>query len=87
MLLISNGRIVNEGKIYKASILIKDGKIDAIYKDEVPKSIVEKVHTIDADDCWVLPGVIDSHVHFRDPGLTHTGEFPTESRAAAAGGV
>ena len=41
MLLISNGRIVNEGKIYKASILIKDGKIDAIYKDEVPKSIVE----------------------------------------------
>lgn len=87
MLLISNGRIVNEGKIYKASILIKDGKIDAIYKDEVPKSIVEKVHTIDADDCWVLPGVIDSHVHFRDPGLTHKGDLLTESKAAAAGGV
>ena len=87
MLLISNGRIVNEGKIYKAPILIKDGKIDAIYKDEVPKSIVEKVHTIDADDCWVLPGVIDSHVHFRDPGLTHKGDLLTESKAAAAGGV
>ncbi len=87
MLLIINGRIVNEGRIYKASILVKEGKIDAIYKDEVPTNITEKAKIINAEDSWILPGVIDSHVHFRDPGLTHKGDLLSESKAAIAGGV
>ncbi|MBP6284358.1 MAG: amidohydrolase family protein, partial [Paludibacteraceae bacterium] len=87
MLLINNGRIVNEGRVYKGSILVKDGKIEAIYKDAVPNNIAEKARIINAEDCWILPGVIDTHVHFRDPGLTHKGDLLTESKAAAAGGV
>ena len=53
----------------------------------MPDSIREKAEVIDASDCWLMPGVIDDHVHFRDPGMTEKADFYTESRAAVAGGV
>lgn len=87
MYLIENAHIVNEGRIFKGSILVKGGCIDAIYKGEVPASVRGGAEIIDASDCWLLPGVIDDHVHFRDPGMTEKADFHTESMAAVAGGV
>ena len=87
MILIENAHIVNEGRIFKGAVLVKNDIIDSIFKGNVPESIREKAEVIDASDCWLLPGVIDDHVHFRDPGMTEKADFYTESRAAVAGGV
>jgi dihydroorotase len=86
-ILIYKAKIVNEGNAYKGSLLIEDDKISKIFKDDVPESVLSKSEVIDAEDKWVLPGVIDSHVHFRDPGMTEKADFYTESKAALAGGV
>ncbi len=84
--LIKNARIINEGRTYNGAVLIKGEKIEAIYEGPVPENI--SVNTvIDASGKWILPGVIDDQVHFREPGLTHKGDISTESRAAIAGGV
>jgi dihydroorotase len=86
-ILISNANIVNEGKIIKGSLLIKDSKIEAIYKPgEEPKDL-SPISFIDATDKYLIPGVIDDQVHFRQPGLTHKGDIHTETMAAVAGGV
>ena len=82
--LIKGGRIVNEGRTFIGSIVIEDGIIVEIAKEQPEASFDE---TIDASGCYVLPGVIDDHVHFREPGLTEKADIDTESRAAAAGGV
>ena len=83
---IQGGRIVNEGKIFDGSIVVEDTKISKIVEGETsPEDIVDEV--IDASGCFVLPGVIDDHVHFREPGLTEKADVDSESRAAAAGGV
>ena len=83
---IQGGRIVNEGKIFDGSIVVEDTKISKIVEGETsPEDIVDEV--IDASGCFVLPGVIDDHVHFREPGLTEKADIDSESRAAAAGGV
>lgn len=87
MYLITNAHIVNEGRIFKGAVLVKNDIIDSIFKGDVPESIREKAEVIDASDCWLMPGVIDDHVHFRDPGMTEKADFYTESRAAVAGGV
>ena len=87
MILIENAHIVNEGRIFKGAVLVKNDIIDSIFKGEVPESVREKAEVIDASDCWLMPGVIDDHVHFRDPGMTEKADFYTESRAAVAGGV
>lgn len=87
MILIENAHIVNEGRIFKGAVLVKNDIIDSIFKGNVPESIREKAEVIDASDCWLMPGVIDDHVHFRDPGMTEKADFYTESRAAVAGGV
>ena len=87
MYLITNAYIVNEGRIFKGAVLVKNDIIDSIFKGDVPESIREKAEVIDASDCWLMPGVIDDHVHFRDPGMTEKADFYTESRAAVAGGV
>lgn len=88
MILIENAHIVNEGRIVKGAVLVKNDTIDSIFKGEAPASVREKAHqVIDASDCWLMPGVIDDHVHFRDPGMTEKADFYTESRAAVAGGV
>ena len=87
MILIENTHIVNEGRIFKGAVLVKNDIIDSIFKGDVPESVREKAEVIDASDCWLMPGVIDDHVHFRDPGMTEKADFYTESRAAVAGGV
>ena len=87
--LLKNATIVNEGSLCEASIYISDGKIanivPAAEQTEMPARV--QGETIDAQGYLVLPGVIDTHVHFRDPGMTEKADFATESRAAAAGGV
>ena len=85
--LLTHGRIVNEGKCFDGSLVIEDEVIAEILegKDAQPAKPVDQ--TIDAAGCMVMPGVIDSHVHFREPGLTDKATIESESRAAAAGGV
>ena len=83
--IIRNGTIVNEGRKERADIIIDNDRIDAIiYDGNIPRG---DYYEIDAAGCFVLPGAIDSHVHFRDPGLTHKADIESESRAAAYGGV
>ena len=84
--LIQGGTIVNEGRTLDGSILVEDDKITHIIKGtHTPEATYDEV--IDASGCFVLPGIIDDHVHFREPGLTEKADIDTESRAAAAGGV
>jgi len=83
--LIKNARIVNEGTVFNGDILIENE-----YIKEISDSIsVKSSSTIvfDAENNYVLPGVIDDQVHFREPGLTHKATIETESRAAVAGGI
>ena len=83
--LIKNARVVNEGNIKKRDILI-DG--DIILK--ISKSInvnATDVTIIEADNNYLIPGLIDDQVHFREPGLTHKATIETESKAAVAGGI
>lgn len=87
MLLIRNATIINEGESVIGSVLIKNDRIATIYKDAVPEHIVNKATVIEAKGLYLMPGVIDDQVHFRDPGLTYKGDIATESRAAIAGGV
>ena len=83
---IHNARIVNEGQTFEGAIVIENEVITEVLKaGETPSSACEE--TIDAQGCYLIPGVIDDHVHFRDPGLTHKADMYTESMAAAAGGV
>jgi len=85
--MITNAVIVNEGRQQKGSILIREGRIAAIYEGDVPVEVSENSKIIDAGGKYLLPGVIDAHVHFREPGLTHKGDIYSESRAAVAGGI
>ena len=83
---IKNARIVNEGKIFHGSIVIENEVIAEVLAEEtVPSQPCGEI--IDAKGYYLIPGVIDDHVHFRDPGLTHKADIHTESTAAAAGGV
>ena len=82
--LIKNATVVNEGRMQQASVLI-DGDIISDIFTSAP--LPEADNVVDAEGRWLLPGAIDDHVHFRDPGLTHKADFTTERRAAAAGGV
>ena len=87
-IVIKDARIVNEGKILRdSSILIRNGIIEKIFRDEVPGNILAQADVIDASGKFLLPGVIDDQVHFREPGLTHKGDIETESKAAIAGGI
>ena len=82
--LIKNVKIVNEGKIFKGDIRIKQEKISLI-APSIPLTQDENV--VDGDNKYLIPGLIDDQVHFREPGLTHKGDIYTESRAAVAGGI
>lgn len=82
--LIKNGNIVNEGVIKNGDILIQDGKIECI-ADTIEATAAMQI--IDATGKYVIPGMIDDQVHFREPGLTHKGDIESESRAAVAGGI
>ncbi|MBO7601565.1 MAG: dihydroorotase [Bacteroidaceae bacterium] len=84
--LIHNATIVNEGKQFKGAVIIEDERITSVVEGQVfNKEDFGKV--INGEGCYLLPGVIDEHVHFRDPGLTHKADITSESRAAVAGGV
>lgn len=83
-ILIKNGTIINEGKAYKGALLIKDAIIEKIIlTEDYPTADV----VIDAQGKYLIPGVIDDQVHFREPGLTQKGDIASESKAAVAGGV
>lgn len=84
--IIEGGTLVNEGEIRPASIIIEEGRITQITSPQnTPRGLCN--HIVDATGCFVLPGIIDTHVHFREPGLTTKADISTESQAAAAGGV
>lgn len=82
-ILIQNARIINEGQQYEADVFIKDGLIHQIGKNLT--AIADQ--KIDARGLYLMPGVIDDQVHFREPGLTHKTDIRTASRAAVAGGT
>ena len=82
-ILIKNAKIVNENSIFESDVLLQDDiivKIEANISDDTAK-------IIDIEGKYLLPGVIDDQVHFREPGLTHKGDISSESRAAVAGGI
>ena len=83
--LISHATIVNEGRAYNGSLVIEDERITDIIEHTAPQGQFDE--TVDALGCFVFPGVIDDHVHFREPGLTQKADIESESRAAAYGGV
>src|SRR6185312_1791642 len=83
--LIRNATIVNEGKTFRGDILIETGLIAKIGTGIT--SYPENCQVIDAEGKYLLPGVIDTHVHFREPGLVYKADIYTESRAAVAGGI
>ncbi len=81
--LIKNAVIINEGVRFESDILIQDEIITKIGSNLSSNG----AEILDADGNFVLPGIIDDQVHFREPGLTHKGDIATESRAAIAGGI
>ena len=83
-ILIVNANLVNEGKTFPGEVLVKNGKIDKIGGD---LSGLNADKIIDAKGIFLLPGIIDDQVHFREPGLTHKANIYSESRAGVAGGV
>lgn len=88
-ILIKGGRLVNEGRCFDGSVVIEDQQIVDILPSPstLDPSSFSLHDEIDATGCYVLPGIIDTHVHFREPGLTDKADMESESRAAAAGGV
>ena len=86
-LLIKNARIVNENEIFKGSVVIRSGKIDRILGEEISSLQPSGYTVMDANGRYLLPGVIDDQVHFREPGLTYKGDIESESTAAVAGGI
>lgn len=83
-IIFKNARLINEGKITEQDLLVKNGRIERIDPSFDPKFRVEEV---DATGKYLIPGVIDDQVHFREPGLTHKADIHSESCAAVAGGV
>lgn len=82
-ILIKQGTIINRGKSTAADLLIKNGRIEKI-APTINQAVDQEII---AEGKWVIPGIIDDQVHFRDPGLTHKGDLYTEPKAAVAGGV
>lgn len=83
--LIINAQIVNEGKIFKGDVLIEGNVITEVSRSRLQGPI--NVNIIDAKGKYLLPGIIDDQVHFREPGLTHKATIASESKAAVAGGI
>jgi len=82
--LIRNAELINENKRLQADVRVRDGRIAAIARELAPE---DGEQVIDASGLWLLPGMIDDQVHFREPGLTHKADIGSESRACAAGGI
>ena len=87
-ILIQHPTIINEGRHYEGDVLIAGDRVEAVFEGEAPAGVAaEADQVIDATGKWLMPGVIDDLVHFRDPGLSYMGVIESESRAAVAGGV
>src|ERR1035438_10354540 len=89
-ILISGARIVNEGQTVTGNVLLENGLIAEIFIDGQDNSGLKELEDaviFDARGKYLIPGVIDDQVHFREPGLTEKGDLNSESRAAVAGGV
>ena len=85
-ILLKNATIVNDLEAFHGDIVIADEEIEEVYREnKAPQGFYDK--SIDLSGCFVIPGVIDSHVHFREPGLTAKADIGSESRAAVFGGV
>ncbi|WP_047787877.1 dihydroorotase [Tenacibaculum mesophilum] len=82
--LIKNAQIVNENKVFKGDVLIEGEFIKEIGENIIP---IDDVLMVDAEGKFLIPGMIDDQVHFREPGLTHKANIATESKAAIAGGI
>ncbi len=82
--LITNAELVNEGRRFHADLRIRDGRIERI---DAALSARAGERVMDANGRWLLPGMIDDQVHFREPGLTHKADIESESRACIAGGI
>ena len=82
--LIKGARVVNEGKVKTADVLVRGKHIERV--DE-SFDVKFKVNEIAAEGLHLIPGIIDDQVHFREPGLTHKATIYTEAKAAVAGGV
>lgn len=89
-ILITGANIINEGRIFEGSVLIRGDRIEEVIPSGSTSPLLEdleNIELIDGRGKFLLPGVIDDQVHFRDPGLTHKGDLYSESKAAVAGGV
>ena len=87
---LRNARLVNEGRIFNAQVLLRHGIIERIFEgnsNDLDLLSDKTIIDIDLQGQYLLPGIIDDQVHFRDPGLTRKGDLYTESKAAVAGGV
>lgn len=84
---IHGAQIINEGKIFRGAVLTEGSCIAKVVREGMSFSVPESAELIDASGCYIMPGVIDDQVHFRDPGLTYKGDIESESKAAVAGGV
>jgi dihydroorotase len=82
--LITNAELVNEGRRFHADVRVRGGRIERI---DAALAAQPGEHVFDAAGRWLLPGMIDDQVHFREPGLTHKADIESESRACAAGGI
>ena len=84
-ILIKNATLVNEGSVFNSDVLIVNDRIEKIAKSMDTQR--ESFDMIDAEGLYLIPGMIDDQVHFREPGLTHKGTLRSESKAAIAGGI
>lgn len=83
-ILIKNATLINEGRQWNADVLIRDGRIEKIGESISPSGSFTEIN---GEGKWLIPGVIDDQVHFREPGLTHKATIGSEARAAVAGGT
>ncbi len=83
-LLITNARLINEGEIRETDVLVKGERIEKI---DSGITADENIWVLDANGKYLIPGMIDEQVHFREPGMTNKGDMATESAAAVAGGI
>lgn len=83
-IVIKQATLINEGQRYVADVWVKNGRIEKIANEINTPSEAQEIN---AEGLWLLPGVIDDQVHFREPGLTHKANIASESKAAVAGGV
>lgn len=82
---LRNATIVNEGRTFQGSVLIEDDRIAQVSEGDITDTPID--HQVDAGGAFLLPGIIDDHVHMREPGMTHKADMVSETRAAVAGGV